>query len=126
MKNSKFVILSCILCLSLIFNIILTVVVLSNPNKNKNIYGLYQATYYNNFDHQMILNVRLNKDGTCSYADLAAQYATEGKINCTFSQNGKKITLNINSGYSNAQTKEGQILDDGTLFLAGKKMTKID
>lgn len=98
-----------------------------NPFARKQSYfGLYQTTYYNNYNKQVILTIRLNNDYTCTYGEFAAEYAGEGSDDCKYTVDGKNITLTryFSSGYEDV--KSGQLLDSGILFISGKQLSKID
>lgn len=126
------------LCLafSVLLNIILIGLLISKNNRENTInrkdnsmqkyFGLYQTTYYNNYNKQIILTIRLKDDYTCTYGEFAAEYAGEGSANCKYAVDGKNITLTRSLGNDNEDIKEGQILDSGILFINGKQLNKID
>ena len=134
-KNIVYIILG----ISLVLNIVLLVMLLNkngspdivqdyDTNTIKNdYYGLYQTTYYNNYNKQIIMIVRLNKDKTCTHSEFAAEYAKEGSEgNCTYEVIDKKIVLTLYGGTDYERKINGEILDSGTLFLAGKTMSKLN
>ncbi len=124
------------LAISIILNIVLIAILIiksnsmpnvgNNDNNTPKYFGLYQTTYYNNYNKQIILTIRLQEDYTCTYGEFAAEYAGEGSNDCKYSVDGKNIKLTRNLGNGNEQIKEGQILDSGALFIGGKQLNKID
>ena len=134
MKNNKMIVLIVLLTISIIINVVLVLLLVCNnqlaDNLNNDIkpnyYGLYQTTYYNNFNVQMIFTIKLNEDGNCQYGDYAASYSGELINDCKYTVDGKNVVLNLYNKSDETHKKEGQILDSGVLFINNKQLHKIN
>ena len=134
MKNNKMIVLIVLLTISIIINVVLVLLLVCNnqlaDNLNNDIkpnyYGLYQTTYYNNFNVQMIFTIKLNEDGNCQYGDYAASYSGELINDCNYTVDGKNVVLNLYNKSDETHKKESQILDSGVLFINNKQLHKIN
>ena len=125
MKNKIMYILAGSLIVSVIANVILSVNLINNKkdigiiDNSSKYYGLYQTTYYNEYNKQMIFTIQLNDDGSCEYGDYIASYS--GDLNkCYYEISNKDITITIGD-----YNKSGKILDSGALFFNNKQLYKV-
>ena len=135
MKNKIAYIALIISLVSIVLNIIMIVIMFSNnkyqndttlekDKNNDNHIGIYQTSYYNTNNKQMIYTIRLKEDGKCVYTNLAAEYAGGGQ-ECTYLIKNKEVILTIGEGQSQF-VKNAEFFDDGTLYIDGKRLTKIN
>ena len=125
MKNKIIYILAGILVVSIATNVILLVNVIKKGNNivegnsTPNYYGVYQTTYYNAYNKQVIFTIQLNEDGSCEYGEFAASYS--GDLHkCQYEIIDKNLSLVIGDSI-----KTGKLLDGGSLFFNNKQLYKV-
>ena len=94
--------------------------------------GIYQTEYYNEFGKSMTLTIRLDENNYCSFQDIVTGRTTSTSTtkNCTYVIENKKLTMTYkvyddNGNLTNTIIREGEFLDNNTLFYGNKRVYKI-
>ena len=125
-------ILFIILIISLIINVVLfCLLMIGNSSETSNIsdnketekdrlIGIYQATYYNHYDAQMLETLKISSEGVCTYEKVNINAAGKYEKACLWSLNNDTLIITIDS-----ENKYAEVLSNGDLLINNLKFTKL-
>lgn len=108
--------------ISIIINIVLIVLLVSNLDNEKKLNGIYQATYYNTFNKQMLDTIKLENNNKCYYESVAYEYAGQNEKECTWTKEKNQIVIS----FENSDSIKIDILNNGDLLVDNTVFKKIN
>lgn len=97
----------------------------SNIRDNKetdgdHLIGIYQATYYNHYDAQMLETLKISSECVCTYEKVNINAAGKYEEECLWSFNNNTLIITIDF-----ENKYAEILSNGDLLINNLKFSKL-